>query len=44
MQSQKQNNFVAKHANDFNKAQVHVDRKKSAKRGYEKHKGKHHEI
>lgn len=31
-------NFVAKHMNDFNKSQTFVDRKKNAKRGYDKHK------
>ena len=31
-------NFVAKHMNDFNKSQTFVDRKKDAKRGYNKHK------
>lgn len=34
----KRRNFVAKHARTFNKAHVHVDRKKAAKRGYRKHK------
>ena len=31
-------NFVAKHMFDVNKSQVFVDRKKNAKRGYDKHK------
>ena len=31
-------NFVAKHMNDFNKSQTFVDRKKNAKRGYNKHR------
>ncbi len=31
-------NFVAKHMHEVNKSQVFVDRKKNAKRGYEKHK------
>lgn len=35
----KQRNFVAKNAATFNKATVHVDRKKAAKRGAQKHKG-----
>ncbi len=34
-------NFVAKHMNDFNKSQTFVDRKKNAKRGYSKHKGRY---
>ena len=37
------NNFVAKYARDFNKATVHVDRKKKKKRETKrkmKHKGK----
>ncbi|AAQ17994.1 hypothetical protein Aeh1ORF324c [Aeromonas phage Aeh1] len=34
------NNFVAKHAREFNKAAVMVDRKKDAKRGKVKHKNK----
>lgn len=33
-------NPVAKNINKFNRAQTHADRKKRAKRGYEKHKGK----
>lgn len=32
------NNLVAKHARKFNKAAVHVDRKKAMKRGKRKHK------
>lgn len=32
------NNFVAKHMHEVNKSQVFVDRKKNAKRGYDKHK------
>ena len=35
----KQKNLVAKHARHFNKAAVHVDRKKAVKRGARKHKG-----
>ena len=31
-------NPVAKHAHTFNKAHVHVDRKKAARNGYKKHK------
>lgn len=31
-------NFVAVHAHEFNKAQVHQDRKKKQKDGYQKHK------
>jgi|MEHZ01.4.fsa_nt_MEHZ011250982.1_49 hypothetical protein len=34
----KTKNPVAKHARSFNKAQVHTDRKKAAKRGHIKHK------
>lgn len=34
------NNLVAKHARKFNKAAVHIDRKKASKRGHIKHKGK----
>ena len=34
----KTKNPVAKHAKAFNKAQVHTDRKKAAKRGYIKFK------
>jgi hypothetical protein len=37
------NNPVAKFANEFNKSNVHVDRKKNRDRGYEKHKGKYNE-
>lgn len=33
-------NPVAKHANKYNKAQVHKDKKKESKKGYVKHKGK----
>ena len=33
-------NFVAKHMHEVNKSQVFVDRKKNAKRGYQKHKGR----
>lgn len=32
------NNLVAKHMLKFNKAAKYIDRKKSADRGYEKHK------
>ena len=35
-------NPVAKHARSFNKAAVHRDRKKAAKRGATKHKEKHY--
>lgn len=35
-----QPNFVAKHAQQFNKAAVFVDRKKAAKKGAIKHKGR----
>jgi hypothetical protein len=31
-------NPVAKHARQFNKAAVHVDRRAAAKRGYTKHR------
>ncbi len=31
-------NFVAKHAHEFNKCVVFVDRKKAAKKGYSKHR------
>ena len=34
----KANNLVAKHARQFNKAAVHADRKKAAKKGKVKHK------
>ena len=34
------NNLVAKHAHKANKALVHRDRKRAAKRGYRKHKGR----
>jgi hypothetical protein len=34
------NNLVAKHARKFNLATVQVDRKKAAKRGHIKHKGR----
>ena len=33
-------NPVAKYARKFNKAAVHVDKKKASKKGYKKHKGK----
>lgn len=36
MKTRKTKNPVAKHARSFNKAQVHIDRKKSVKRGYTK--------
>lgn len=36
----KANNYVAKHANKFNRSSVEVDRKKAAKRGANKHKGR----
>ena len=32
------NNFVAKHAREFNVAAVHVDKKKRDKSGWRKHK------
>ena len=36
----KQRNYVAKHANTYNKSAVMKDRKKAIKReGYQKHKG-----
>jgi hypothetical protein len=38
------NNLVAKHARKFNKAAVHVNRKKQARRGIIKHKGKLYEA
>lgn len=38
------NNLVAKHARKFNKAAVHADRKKQARRGIVKHKGKQYET
>lgn len=31
-------NFVAKHMHEVNQSQVFADRKKNAKRGYDKHK------
>ncbi len=34
----KPRNFVAVHAHEFNKAQVHQDKKKKIKNGYEKHR------
>ncbi|MFW2077760.1 hypothetical protein ACG94X_08565 [Acinetobacter sp. ULE_I010] len=38
------NNFVAKHMHEVNKSQVFTDRKKDAKRGYNKHrKGRYSE-
>lgn len=36
----KARNFVAKHAGTFNKARTFTDRKKAAKRGARKHKGR----
>lgn len=33
-------NFVAKHAQKFNRSAVHKDRKKAMKRGEHKHKNK----
>ena len=36
--SGKPRNFVAVHAHEFNKAQVHQDKKKKIKNGYEKHR------
>ena len=36
-------NLVAKHAREFNKAHIFVDRKHKARRGYRKHKGEQHE-
>lgn len=39
----KPRNFVAKHMRTFNHAQTHVDRKKEAKRGKRKHKGKEYD-
>ena len=35
------NNFVAKYANEFCKAQTHKCKKKDMKRGYQKHKDRH---
>jgi len=40
----KTRNLVAKHARTFNKAAVHVDRKKAARKGKVKHKGSPHEV
>jgi len=37
----KDRNYVAKHARQFNKAAVFVDRKKAAKKGHTKHKSTH---
>ena len=37
----KARNYVAKHANTFNKSSVQVDRKKASKRGVMKHKGRY---
>lgn len=37
-------NFVAKHARQFNLAHVFVDRKKADKRGATKHKGRPFDI
>ncbi|MDB4311808.1 hypothetical protein N9937_00095 [bacterium] len=34
-----QRNLVAKHARQFNKASIQKDKKRSAKAGYQKHKG-----
>lgn len=34
------NNFVAKHMEEFNRPQTHVDRKKEMKKGTTKHKGR----
>lgn len=39
----KTNNWVAKHAGQFNQSAVFKDRKQSQKRGYIKHKGRHYE-
>ena len=36
----KRTNLVAKHSRKFNKSVVHTDRKRAAKRGYVKHKGR----
>lgn len=36
----KTRNPVARHSRTYNKAHVMTDRKKAAKRGYRKHKGK----
>ena len=38
--AEKTNNLVAKHARKYNKAHVMADRKRKAKKGYVKHKGK----
>ena len=40
----KTRNFVAKHARTFNKAGLHADRKKAARRGKVKHKGSLYEV
>lgn len=39
-----QPNFVAKHARQFNKAAVFVDRKKASKKGAIKHKGRPFDV
>lgn len=39
----KTNNYVAKYARQFNKAQTMTDRKKAKKKGYRKHKGARYE-
>ena len=33
------NNFVAKHAREYNKAKVFIDRKVASKKGYSRYKG-----
>ena len=38
----KANNLVAKHAKKYNKAAVHVDKKKAAENGKVKHKKQYH--
>lgn len=37
----KQRNYVAKHATTYNKSSIQIDRKKAAKRGAQKHKGRY---
>jgi hypothetical protein len=41
-QQEKQRNLVAKHARKYNTARVFRDRKKDARRGYNKHRGATH--
>lgn len=37
----KTRNYVAKHAAQFNKSATFTDRKRAAKKGYQKHKPQH---